>query len=140
MKQLIKQFCRFIMVSGIGFIIDFSAYYYLTKYLVIPIAYANMISAVPAVTWVFIFSTRKIFQKTNSKYSLWTKYVIYIAYQFALLLVVSYLAQEIYNILYTYLFDIKIIGEYLKVLCKCIITPITMICNFIFMKYLTEKA
>lgn len=138
-KKYTIQFLKFISVSGIGFLIDFAVYYYLTTHIGFPIAYGNMVSAIPAITWVFIFSTRKIFQTNNSKCSLWTKYVIYVVYQFVLLIVVSYLAQLIYNFLLPYISDVWIIGDYLNLLCKCIITPITMTCNFFMMKFLAER-
>lgn len=139
-KKILLQFFKFISVSGVGFLMDFLIYTILTANVGIAISYANMVSAIPAVTWVFVFSTRKIFKVANSKYSLRAKYAIYIVYQLLLLLAVSYLAQVIYDLLHPYVFHIIIIGEYLNVLCKCIITPITMVCNFLVMKYLSEKA
>ena len=59
-KKYTIQFIKFISVSGIGFLIDFAVYYYLTTYIGFPIAYGNMVSAIPAITWVFVFSTNKI--------------------------------------------------------------------------------
>lgn len=138
-RRIIKQFISFLVVSGVGFLIDFSVYYYLTSYMGVPIAYANMISAVPAITWVFIISTRKIFQTSRHRYRVEVKYVIYLGYQAILLILVSQLAQRIYNYLYPCVYSVHFLSEYLNLLCKCLITPITMICNFLVMKFLSEK-
>lgn len=138
-KKFFKQFISFLAISGIGFLIDFAVYHYLTTYIGFPIAYGNMVSAIPAITWVFVFSTRKIFKTNKNTCSLGVKYAIYLFYQVLLLITVSYLAQFIYNFLLPYIGDMWLIGDYLNLLCKCIITPITMTCNFFVMKFLAER-
>lgn len=139
MQFLLIQFFKFLSVSGIGFLIDFAVYYYLTTYICFPIAYGNMVSAIPAITWVFIFSTNKIFKTNRNTCSVGIKYAIYLCYQVLLLIIVSYLAQFIYNFLLPYIGDVWLIGDYLNLFCKCIITPITMTCNFFVMKFLAER-
>lgn len=139
MKKIIRQFLSFIAVSGVGFIIDFSVYYYLTAFVRIPVIFANMMSAIPSITWVFLFSTRKIFQATRHTWSIGLKYALYLGYQALLLVIVSSLAQWMYNILLPHVFDIWLIGRNLNLVCKCMITPITMVCNFLVMKFLTER-
>ena len=138
-KKYTIIFIKFISVSGIGFLIDFAVYYYLTTYIGFPIAYGNMVSAIPAITWVFVFSTNKIFKTNKNTCNIVIKYAIYLCYQALLLIIVSYLAQLIYNFLLPYISDVWIIGDYLNLLCKCIITPITMTCNFFMMKFLAER-
>lgn len=139
MKKLIKQFLSFIAVSGVGFIIDFTIYCYLTGFAKFPVAFANMMSAVPAITWVFIFSTRKIFRATKYGWSIGVKYAVYLSYQAILLVIVSSLAQWLYNILFPYTVNMWLIGKYLNLVCKCMITPITMVCNFVVIKFLAER-
>lgn len=139
MKKLMKQFFSFIAVSGVGFIIDFAVYYYLTASVGFSVVFANMMSAIPAITWVFTFSTRKIFQTTKHAWSIGVKYAVYLSYQAVLIVIVSTLAQWMYNVLLPYVFDIWLIGEYLNLVCKCMITPITMVCNFVVMKFLSER-
>lgn len=138
-KQYLKQFFQFISVSGVGFLMDFSIYTVLTSKMNVSVSYANMLSAIPAITWVFIFSTRKIFMTNGNKFGLIHKYVVYLCYQVILLIAVSYLAQWIYDILYPNIHALWIIGKYLNLFCKCLITPITMICNFMVMKFLAER-
>lgn len=138
-KELFYQFVNFMLVSGIGFIMDFGVFYFLTAALCIKVVYANMISAVPAITWVFLVSTKKIFQEGHTDIPVWLKYIIYLFYQACLLVCVSWLAQFIYDYLEPYVVGYEIVYKYLQLLCKCLITPITMICNFIVMKNLAER-
>jgi len=138
-SHLFAQFLHFILVSGIGFLIDFTVYYLLTEKVGMPIAHSNMLSAFPAITWVFLFSTQKIFQKSAGRFSLGAKYLIYLLYQAVLLVCVSYLAQYLYGVFYPLAVPYRIVREYLQLLCKCLITPITMLCNFFVMKNLTER-
>lgn len=141
MLNLVKQIINFVCTSGIGFIIDFSFYYFLSTYANVSISYSNMISAIPAVTYVFIVSNRKIFNCTKKKYPVYSKYIIYILYQVVLVTIVSVLAQVIFENAYSVINEkINFITEgKCKILVKCFITPITMICNFLVMKFLCEK-
>lgn len=132
------QFYQFILISGLGFLMDFGLFYFLTKRL--PIAMANMISALPAITWVFFFSTRKIFRQRDSGSQAWVKYGVYLVYQCVLLVSVSVVAQKMYTFLYPFTEPYGLLRAYLQMIVKCLITPITMLCNFIVMKTLAEKA
>ena len=49
------------MVSGVGWVIDFGIYTLLTGPMSFPVALSNYISSVPAITFVFFVSTRKMF-------------------------------------------------------------------------------
>lgn len=139
-NKLLHQIVSFIIFSGIGFLIDFGIYYYLTSNLVLPVMYANMVSAIPAITWVFVLSTRKVFLRSkNSRIPIWVKYVSYLVYQFILLSIVSYIAQFLYDMLYIYTYSIPLVHQYFQLICKCMITPITMICNFLVMKNIIER-
>lgn len=136
--KLVKQGLSFILVSGIGWVFDFSTYLILTSVFKLNVMISNMISAIPALSYVFSMSTKKIFEKSNSKLSLRTKYFIYFIYQIILVTTVSFIA----NIIYKYFVNIitlPLIVKYLKIFIKLAITPITMILNFIIMKNLTEK-
>lgn len=139
MIKVLKQGLSFLMVSGIGFILDFSIYYALTDFLEINIVYANIISAIPAVTYVFLISTRKIFATKKSNRSISDKYIIYFIYQIILLILISLLAQFLYNKFYHLASNYLVIKNNFKIIIKCIITPITMTCNFFVMKILCEK-
>lgn len=138
MKKLIIQALKFFAVSGVGWLIDFGVYSLLTYCFDFNIFVANIISSIPAVTYVFIVSVRKIFQKKQSKIKLRWKYLIYIVYQIVLVLSISFLGQELYNLILP-IVNIKFVINNLKMIIKICITPITMILNFLVMKLLVEK-
>ena len=137
--KLFHQFKTFLFTSGIGWIIDFSLYSIFTTFLGISVLYANMISSIPAVTFVFIVSTRKTFSNNTTNISLKQKYFIYIIYQFMLLLIISNLGQWLFDIMKTIPCIVRILDGYIKVFIKLIITPVTMTINFLVMKGLIEK-
>ena len=78
---------RFIGFSGLGWILDFIVYSILGIWFS-NLVVNNFISSWVGVTFVFIFATRKVFEN-SSKVPLWAKYLIYIVYQFVLILCVS---------------------------------------------------
>lgn len=138
LKKILKQFINFLFLSGIGWLIDFTLYLLFLNIFNLKIIYSNILSSIPAVTFVFFISTRKIFSKNNSRISLKEKYLIYFLYQLILILLISLLAQ------YLYLLSLKNISmnvelKLLKIIIKILITPITMLINFIVMKFLIEK-
>lgn len=135
LKLLLTQFIKFLFVSGTGWIIDFGLYSLLTGIFRFQILYSNILSSMPAITFVFIFSTKKIFKENKYGFSIKQKYIIYFIYQIVLVLLVSLLGQFLYIII----IKNKINFSLLKIIIKVIITPITMILNFFVMKYLTEK-
>ena len=97
----------------------------------------NIISSGVGVTFVFIFATRKVFQN-NSKIPLKWKYVIYLAYQILLILLASKILSYINLFILSHI-TIELIVKFAPMLSKIIITPFTMLLNFIVMKGLIEK-
>lgn len=138
--KLIKQGFSFILISGVGWIIDFAVYMVLTSVCNFPVLYANMISAIPSVTFVFFTSTRKVFQEKESKVKLGYKYLIYFAYQLVLLFIISFVAQLAYDyVLQANWLQEGFLLDNLKMVIKILITPITMTINFLVMKLLIER-
>lgn len=140
MIKILKQFLAFIGISGLGWIIDFSVYCLLSICFEVPVGVANIISAIPAVSFVFVASTRKNFVNENAKIALRYKYLIYVAEQIVQVCLVSLLTQVVFNGLQSVSFIENVISvAQLKVLVKIGLTPITMTINFIFMKFLIER-
>jgi putative flippase GtrA len=129
----------FLCISGIGWLIDFGIYFVLTVILKASVGYANIISGLPAITFVFIFSVRVTFKQKESKIGLPAKYIIYIIYQLVLISLVSSFAQFLFNNFSETILACKIGYSNMKIVVKVFITPITMIMNFIVMKNLVEK-
>lgn len=128
------------MISGIGWLLDFSVYGYLTGVAGWAVFYANFFSAIPAVTFVFVMSTRHIFAKGRQRISLQQKYMLYLLYQAVLVISVSWLAQGVYDeIMSVENLGQEIFCDYLSIIVKLIITPLTISANFFVMKVLTEK-
>ena len=138
MIKIFIQIIKFTLISGMGFNLDFGVYLILTNLIKLPILYANMISAVPAITYVFFMSTKKVFNKKKSNIDITMKYVVYFIYQIILVYLVSSLAQLMYDNSINVLTKAIIINN-LKIIIKLLITPITMTCNFFVMKILSEK-
>lgn len=126
---------KFLFVSGTGWLIDFSLYLIFVNVLKYEVFYSNILSSIPAITFVFIISVKKIFKKKENGISIRKKYIIYFLYQMLLIFLISLLGQSLYLILVENNMEARII----KIIIKIIITPITMIINFFVMKFLTEK-
>ncbi len=135
-KKLIIQAFKFFGISGIGWLIDFTSYTIMTSLLKIDIMIANIISSFFGITFVYLVSTRKLFQN-NSKYNLKVKYVAYILYQIVFVLLTSYIMTLIKK--YLLGFDINFVINYVDIITKIIVTPFTMLINFIVMKNLIER-
>jgi len=137
-EGLFQQGWKFTLTSGVGWLIDFGVYTCLAVYVDVPVPVANMISSLPAITFVFCFATCKIFANKSGRIGLKSKYFIYLFYQAVLITMVSIFAG------WLYVFCVEIMNRItevtcLKILVKCLITPITMCCNFVFMKIIVER-
>ena len=132
----LMQALRFVGLSGIGWLLDFAVYTILSTRFS-NLAAANMISSLVGASFVFIFSTRFVFQNNHRIPLIW-KYCVYIAYQVILILLISLLLAQI-NALITAHISIGIIIRFSAILSKIIVTPVTMTLNFFVMKFAIEK-
>ena len=136
MKRLLGQAVRFVGLSGIGWILDFSTYIVLSR-ICENLVLDNFISSWVGVTFVFIFATRKIFEN-NSRIDLKWKYLIYIVYQVILIFLVSKLLGLIDSFIVSNI-SLALVTGFSAIIAKILVTPITMIMNFFVMKGLIEK-
>ena len=136
MKRLLGQAVRFVGLSGIGWILDFSTYIVLSR-ICENLVLDNFISSWVGVTFVFIFATRKIFEN-NSRTDLKWKYLIYIVYQVLLIFLVSKLLGLIDSFIVSNI-SLAVVTRFSAIIAKILVTPITMILNFFVMKGLIEK-
>lgn len=137
MKKIFFQAIKFFGISGIGWLIDMVIFTALTN-LEVNTILSNIISSLVAVTFVYFTSTKKIFINKNEKINLNKKYVVYIIYQVLMILASSTLIGLINKGIILYI-NYEIFLKYSKIIAKILVTPLTMICNFIFMKLLIEK-
>ena len=136
MKEILIKGLKFIGFSGIGWLIDTTIYMILTSIFKLNIDISNIFSSLVGVTFVFIMSTRKIFV-SNSKINIKIKYLIYVIYQVILILTASKVMLLLKDIITP--LNIDLINKYINITVKIIITPFTMVINFIVMKLLIEK-
>ena len=134
--SVFNKMIRFFGISVVGWVIDFTIFnlcIYLFDYNVSTI---NIFSSLIGVTFIFIFSTSKIFDN-GDRLSIRLKYIIYISYQIVLILCVSRFLLIIKGYLLSS--DIYTLVIYANLLAKILITPITASLNFFVMKSLVEK-
>ncbi len=139
MKKMFLQAVKFFMISGIGWLIDFSIYFIITKFFNFDVFVSNIISSIPAITFVFLFSTHKIFCQSNNKIHLNVKYLLYVTYQILLLYFISKFGQFLYDTSVNYFNNAYFIYENYKLIIKIFITPFTMVLNYIIIKLIVEK-
>lgn len=129
----------FVVVSGIGWLIDLSVFFLLTNQFALNVFYSNILSSIPGFTFVFVVSTNKIFKKDTSNLSLKQRYLIYFIYQIILVLTVSLIGQLLFQVSCSFFESFNITVSNTKFIVKILITPITIVCNFFVMRYLIEK-
>ena len=135
---ILNKFIKFLGISGFGWLIDFSIYCILIFIFFVPVFWANIFSAIPAVTLVFFVSVRKIFKRNISKIPLGLKYAIYICYTIILLIFVSMIGQWGHETIVS--FDLfRFFHSFAPIFIKCCITGITVVCNFFMMRFLAES-
>ncbi len=139
-RRLAGQAGRFLLVSGTGWLMDFALFLALTKLAGVPVAFANMASSVPALSFVFFVSTRRIFRTSVKRVPLWGKYAIWFGYQMALVFCVSWAAQWLFNVFSaSALGQMPLLAPHLELASKLCVTPFTMTANFFAMKVLSER-
>ena len=60
-RMFFRQMSVFVVVSGIGWLIDLSVFFLLTNQFALNVFYSNILSSIPGFTFVFVVSTNKIF-------------------------------------------------------------------------------
>lgn len=136
-KKLVIQAFKFFGLSGIGWIIDFGVFTILTKVVHVPAGISNIISSLCGVTFVFFTSTIKTFAVKTERFTRKQKYIIYVLFEIIVILVASKCVGLLSGVFAKASIDLVV--SFAPILAKICVTPFTMICNFIFMKILTEK-
>ena len=136
LRSLLIQAIRFVGLSGIGWLLDFTVYTVLS-FVLENLAVVNMLSSLCGASFVFLFSTRFVFQNSH-RIPLWMKYAVYIIYQLILIWLISLLLAQINVFLVSFLGS-TFLGAFCPTLSKIIVTPITMCLNFFVSKFVIEK-
>lgn len=133
---LLRQAVRFVGLSGVGWLLDFTAYTLLSLRFE-NVVLINIFTSLLGASFVFLFSTRFVF-RDNHRIPLWIKYAVYIVYQLLLIFLISRLLGAVNAFLLAH-FTLPLIQRFAAVLSKIIVTPITMTVNFFVMKFVIEK-
>ncbi len=136
LRQFYLQALKFIGVSGLGWCMDFALYSTLS-FGGLSLLLANIAGSTLGVSFVFVTSTRFIF-KNQGPVPLYIKYIAYLVYQAALiggmskLLVMMHAFLEVHPLVF-------VPTPLLPLLAKMMITPVSMVINFVVLKHLIEK-
>ena len=113
---------RFGLVSGMGWLLDFSTFL-LLSWRLLPPAQANVCGALLAITFVFFASTRHVFVHEGG--FVWQKFFAYLGYQACVIALFSVAIQAL--------------SEGLGLppgVAKVLVTPVNFYTNFLFMSVL----
>lgn len=133
---LFFQAIKFFGISGVGWFLDFITYTIL-RFLSQNLFLNNIISSWFGMTFIFIFSTKAVF-KNNENSSITTKYFLNLGYRILMIFVISWLLQFVDSQI-VQICNAEIITKSSFIIAKILVTPVTMILNFLVMKFLMEK-
>ena len=130
-----KLFMSFLLVSGIGWILDLVSYIALTQAFSLPAAYGNFISSMIGITYVWIVALKRVFNRGGGgKY---TFLPIYWGYQALSILAYSVLISFVVVESIDFRLDQAVMLP-AAVLAKLLVTPANLLTNFMFMSILTK--
>mgnify|MGYP001319084142 CR=1 FL=1 len=135
MRSPIKLFLGFVLISGVGWLLDIGFYAALSQLFEMKPSYANFISSMVGVTYVWIVAISRLFDRREFGKSIYLP--IYWGYQWISILAYSALI----TIVAASAINIKIgeiLGLQFSLVAKIIITGPNLLTNFIFMTALTR--
>lgn len=89
--------------------------------------WSNVVGALVAISYVFVVSTNKIFVTQGSKKR---KYLLYLLFQAVAIPFYSYIVEYIAFVIAAY--------DHYELIAKIVATPVSLLCNFVFMSWLTN--
>jgi hypothetical protein len=128
-------FFGFVLISGVGWLLDFLSYTAMTQVVGFVPAKANFISSMIGVTYVWIVALNRIFDRGNYGRSIYLP--IYWGYQAASIIGYSMLISIIAVSAFNFWFS-QILRLPTEVVAKILLTPPNLLTNFIFMNFLTK--
>ena len=130
-----KLFLGFVLISGVGWLLDMISYAALSHFVGMAPAYANFISSLVGVTYVWIIALNRLFDRREYGKSIYLP--VYWGYQGASILaysaLISIVAASAINSRISEIFGIPF-----GLVAKIIITAPNLLTNFIFMTILTR--
>jgi putative flippase GtrA len=138
-NSIYLKFFKFALVSGIGVTIDFLCVWLLLTFFNAPAFYANCLGSVLGITFVFFTSSHKVF--VNNGRLIIVKFLVYLAYSAALIFCVSSFIHglSVYQPFVNLIVSLKAGIAHPAIIAKMLITPFTLLINFIAARFLIEK-
>jgi putative flippase GtrA len=130
----VKEFVLFVLISGVGWLLDLITFSFTTQAFDIPTSLANFLSSLLGVTYVWMIALRRVFNKPNFGFS---RYLfIYWTYQLFSIFIYSILISIAVDTELVHTSDI-ILHTPSEITAKLLLTAPNLLTNFIFMKFLT---
>lgn len=126
-------FVRFVLISGVGWILDFLTFTVLNGFIGVSPGFSNFASSMVGVTYVWFASLEQLFQAGRE--NRFRYLVVYWGYQVASIFLYSILIGCVAALVVGPILT-QLVGWPAGVIAKILITPVNLVTNFIFMKLL----
>ena len=134
-RHLIRKAAVFGLTSGIGWLTSVVILWFLVHAGLTTVFWASWLGDLCAVTYVYIVSVRSIFR--HSGRYLYAKFAVWLVYQFFMINCIAYGTSSLSHWALTRgLLDAASTSA---TLAKIVITPLTLLLNFIFANFLLER-
>lgn len=130
-----KIFLGFVLISGVGWLLDIASYAGLSQLFGMAPSYANFISSMVGVTYVWIIALNRLFDRREYAKSIYLP--VYWGYQGISILAYSALISSVAASAFNSKIG-EILGIPFGLVAKIIITGPNLLTNFIFMSILTK--
>jgi putative flippase GtrA len=129
----LRTFLKFAFLSGLGWVCDFITFTLLLTLFDVPAFIANFVSSYVGVTFVYFTSLQFVFSKRDTRRGRFM--LLYWSFQFVSILAYSAVLHRLAAMLVTGELAI-LVGAHGGVWAKIIVTPVNLLTNFLFMKFL----
>lgn len=130
-----KLFLGFVLVSGVGWLLDLLSYTALTQAAGVPAGYANFMSSMVGVTYVWMVALNRLFGKGGFGKSIFLP--IYWGYQavsiFGYSVLIALVVTAGFNVWLSHLSHLPP-----ALVAKILLTAPNLMTNFVFMSFLTK--
>lgn len=130
-----KMFVGFVLISGVGWLLDMMSYGILTQVFGLSPAFANFLSSMVGVTYVWVVALNRLFDRGEFGRSIYLP--VYWGYQAASILGYSGLIAAVAGSAFNGQIS-QAVGIPTGLVAKIVITGPNLLTNFIFMNILTR--
>lgn len=129
-------FLRFGALSGLGWVLDFATFTILVKFLALSGPVSNFLSSYVGITFVYFASLKTVFQQSGHRTSRYLP--VYWGFQLISIVIYSGLLRLVVGALSAVPMPLTATGGE-EIAAKIIITPLNLLTNFAFMRFLTRQ-